>query len=202
MSTITTRVTACFASLHSTISICIILIIAGISSHLYALMLESPLPAALRNSGKPPKNLFSSPLKLVSIEQAADNLPVGAHLISSRKFYIHHGIHLGDGDVAHYSGFSSSLKSGPIEVTDLESFANGKSVWMFQEQCEYSSDEIANRARSRIGESQYKILSNNCEHFCSWCISGKSYSAQVNAYLHCPRYLFSLISTLEPFFTA
>lgn len=201
MSNITTKIADGFSSLRSTISVCLTLTTASISSHLSALML-APRPVALRNSSIPPSNLFNSPLKLVSIEQAADNLPVGAHLISPRKFYMHHGIHLGGGDVAHYSGFSSSLKSGPVEVTDIENFANGKSVWMLQEKCEYSNDEIANRARSRIGESQYKILSNNCEHFCSWCISGKSYSAQVKAYLLCPLYLFSLISTLEPFFTA
>ncbi|VVO22976.1 hypothetical protein PS726_04365 [Pseudomonas fluorescens] len=202
MSNITTRIAGGVSSLRSTMAVCLTLTTASIFSHLNVLMLESPLPVALHNSRKPQRNLFSSPLKLVSIEQAAGNLPVGAHLISPRKFYMHHGIHLGGGDVAHYSGFSNSLKSGPIEVTDLEIFANGKSVWMLQEKCEYSSDEIANRARSRIGESQYKILSNNCEHFCSWCISGKSYSDQVKAYLHCPLYLLSLISTLEPFFTA
>lgn len=201
MSNITTKIADGFSSLRSTMSVCLTLTTASISSHLSPLML-APRPVALRNSSILPSNLFNSPLKLVSIEQAADNLPVGAHLISPRKFYMHHGIHLGGGDVAHYSGFSSSLKSGPVEVTDLENFANGKSVWMLQEKCKYSNDEIVNRARSRIGESQYKILSNNCEHFCSWCISGKSYSAQVKAYLLCPLYLFSLISTLEPFFTA
>jgi hypothetical protein len=202
VSNLTINVADGFSSLSSTMRVCFMLITAGAFSHLNTLMLENHLLAEPHNSRKPQRNLFSSPLKLVSIEQAADNLPVGAHLISPRKFYMHHGIHLGGGDVAHYSGFSSSLKSGPIEVTDLEIFANGKSVWILQEKREYSGDEIANRARSRIGESQYKILSNNCEHFCSWCISGKSCSAQVKAYLHCPLYLLSLISTLEPFFTA
>jgi hypothetical protein len=26
------------------------------------------------------------------------------------------------------------------------------------------------RARSRLGESRYRLLTNNCEHFCSWAL--------------------------------
>ena len=129
------------------------------------------------------------------IVRDADRLSPGSHLMSPRKFYVHHGIYLGDGKVAHYSGLSASLQAGPIEVTDLDRFGNGSSIWVDQEQCAFSSDEIIVRAMSRVGESQYKILSNNCEHFCNWCINGNSYSAQVTEYLHRPfrlvRILFS-----------
>jgi hypothetical protein len=123
----------------------------------------------------------------------ADRLSAGSHLISPRKFYVHHGIYLGNGKVAHYSGLSASLQAGPIEVTDLDRFGNGSSVWVHQEQCAFSSEEIIVRALSRVGESQYKILSNNCEHFCNWCISGNSYSAQVAEYLHSPLRLVRMI---------
>ncbi|MND85641.1 NC domain protein [compost metagenome] len=139
---------------------------------------------------------------LLAEAQVTSSLPIGAHLVSPRRFYLHHGIHLGGGEVAHYSGFSASLKAGPIEVTDLEGFANGNPVWVLQEQYVYPSDEIARRARTRVGENHYKVLTNNCEHFCSWCVSGKSYSAQVDAFLRCPRYLFSLVSALQPCFIA
>lgn len=140
--------------------------------------------------------------EIVNVEQVVDQVPIGAHLMTSRRFYRHHGIYLGDGKVAHYAGFSGSLKPGPVEVTDLVSFANGQPVWRLCEACAYSRDEIVNRARSRIGECQYRILSNNCEHFCTWCISGKSDSAQVNAFLYWPRVLLSLISNLKPHFVA
>jgi hypothetical protein len=33
--------------------------------------------------------------------------------------------------------------------------------------------------RSRLGENDYRLLTNNCEHFCNWCLSGVSLSAQV-----------------------
>lgn len=115
-----------------------------------------------------------------------DWLNAGSHLVSPRKFYVHHGIYLGNGKVAHYSGWSGSLRAGPIEVTDLKCFANGRSAWVYEDQTAFSSDEIVVRACSRIGESQYKIFSNNCEHFCNWCISGNSHSAQVAEFFHFP----------------
>ena len=37
------------------------------------------------------------------------------------------------------------------------------------------------RARSRIGESRYRLLTNNCEHFCEWCLNGEQRSYQVEA---------------------
>ncbi|WP_431480916.1 lecithin retinol acyltransferase family protein [Pseudomonas thivervalensis] len=156
-------------------------------------MLDGQACTAARNRG-----LSDITLKWVHVEQSGNTLPIGAHLVSPRGFYLHHGIYLGGLKVAHYSGFSGSLRSGPIEVIDLEHFAHGKPVWIAQEPYEYSNDEVVRRARSRLGENQYRILSNNCEHFCNWCISGKHYSAQVDAYFQRPRYLFAFISMLEP----
>ncbi|MDI3358546.1 lecithin retinol acyltransferase family protein [Pseudomonas sp. UYIF39] len=132
------------------------------------------------------------------IGQDIDWLPAGSHLVSPRKFYVHHGIYLGNGKVAHYSGLSGSLRAGPIEVTDLERFANGRSAWVYQEQTAFTNDEIVVRARSRIGESQYKIFSNNCEHFCNWCITGTSHSAQVAEFLHFPFRLIGQVYAQEP----
>jgi hypothetical protein len=43
----------------------------------------------------------------------------------------------------------------------------------------YSPEEIVPRARSRLGENHYRLLANNCEHFCNWCLSGVSHSPQV-----------------------
>ena len=35
-------------------------------------------------------------------------IPLGAHLVTPRCGYTHHGIHVGDGQVVHYMGLSSS----------------------------------------------------------------------------------------------
>jgi hypothetical protein len=190
------------SSLRTAIILCLAIIAIDLAGYMKALMFESCLFVERCNSSKSSRKSSMFALELVPVEKDAGDLPIGSHLVSPRKFYAHHGIYLGRGDVAHYSGFSSSLKPGPIEVTDLESFANGKPVWLIRESCEYSSDEIVRRAHSRMGESQYRILSNNCEHFCNWCISGESCSVQVRAFLHCPRYLLSFISALELYFIA
>ncbi|WP_392890219.1 lecithin retinol acyltransferase family protein [Pseudomonas migulae] len=183
------------SSLRSTLSACLTLLVA------FAGIYVTPSKDGNNYSASHDKT-FGLPFGLINIEHLENNFAVGAHLISPRSFYMHHGIHLGGGKIAHYSGFSSSFRAGPIEITDLESFANGKPVWACQESREYSAAEIVRRARSRVGESQYRVLSNNCEHFCSWCINGESYSAQINAYLHSPRGLLSFISSLDPRFIA
>lgn len=45
----------------------------------------------------------------------------------------------------------------------------------------YSPQETVNRARSRIGETKYSLVANNCEHFAIWCKTGIHESHQVNA---------------------
>lgn len=136
------------------------------------------------------------------VEHELINFPVGAHLISPRRFFIHHGIYLGGGRIAHYGGYRDSIKPGSIEVTDLERFADSRPVWILQEPSSYSSEEVVSRAHSRIGECHYSIFFNNCEHFCNWCTRGKSYSEQINALIHSPRSFFSMISALESCFFA
>ncbi|WP_053213767.1 lecithin retinol acyltransferase family protein [Pseudomonas sp. Q12-87] len=185
------------SALRSIALVCMALLTTNACYRVSISIPEGRLPAETRKC-----DTTDGLVKLVDLEQPTNNVPIGAHLISPRGFYLHHGIYLGGHDVAHYSGFSGSLRSGPIEVTDLEHFANGKPIWMLPEQGQYSCDEIAQRARSRLGENRYRILSNNCEHFCNWCVSGKNYSLQVNAYFKRPRYLFAFISALEPYLIA
>lgn len=47
----------------------------------------------------------------------------------------------------------------------------------------YTPIETVNRAKSRIGETHYNILTNNCEHFAIWCKTGVSESLQVSEML-------------------
>jgi len=54
----------------------------------------------------------------------------------------------------------------------------------------YSPEEIVRRARSRIGEDDYRLLTNNCEHFCNWCLHGVSRSAQVERRWQLPLRVF------------
>jgi hypothetical protein len=45
----------------------------------------------------------------------------------------------------------------------------------------FSAEETIRRARSRLGEKSYNLLTNNCEHFAIWCKTGLSKSYQVEA---------------------
>jgi hypothetical protein len=104
---------------------------------------------------------------------------LGAHLTTSRRGYTHHGIYVGHGRVVHYSGLSGFWHCGPVEEVSLSQFAVGRPVRVAnQGRPSYSPEEIVRRARARIGENDYRLLTNNCEHFCNWCICGVSRSAQ------------------------
>ena len=61
----------------------------------------------------------------------------------------------------------------------LSSFAVGHAIRVIDHPgCTYSPQEVVERARSRVGERNYRLLTNNCEHFSNWCVSGLSRSAQ------------------------
>ena len=106
--------------------------------------------------------------------------PLGAHLTTSRRGYAHHGLYVGHGRVVHYSGLSGFWQGGPVEEVSLSRFAVGHPVQIVDhDRPPYSPEEIVRRARSRIGENDYRLLTNNCEHFCNWCRCGVSHSAQV-----------------------
>jgi hypothetical protein len=94
--------------------------------------------------------------------------------------YKHYGIDCGDGTVIHYR-----KPSEVIEQTSLATFSRGNPVYV----AEYSAgfgyipDVVVERAKSRLGERDYNLLSNNCEHFTSWCKTGINDSKQIRNYL-------------------
>jgi len=118
--------------------------------------------------------------------RAADGLepPIGAHLITPRRGYTHHGIYVGHGMVLHYAGLARDLRPGPVEEVSLERFVNGRSVHI---ECRsmpaFNEQDIVTRARSRLGESRYRLLTNNCEHFSEWARFGTSRSHQIERWL-------------------
>ena len=115
------------------------------------------------------------------------DLPTGAHLITPRGWYEHHGIYVGDGRVVHYAGYCNGLHTGPVEEVSLEQFCAGNGFAMRVHVAgSYTPTEIVERARSRIGEQRYNILANNCEHFCEWATMGRSCSVQVQRFLTSP----------------
>ncbi|EHP38583.1 hypothetical protein OR16_36310 [Cupriavidus basilensis OR16] len=131
-------------------------------------------------------------------DQAIDaDLPLGAHLVTERRGYAHHGIYIGQGKVVHYAGFAGSLHRGPVEETSVEAFAAGHPVCVKVNPCaRFVGLEAVARARSRLGEDDYRLLTNNCEHFCTWCLLGASRSEQVDACLHQPSMVVHAVANL------
>jgi len=115
-------------------------------------------------------------------ELAADEVPpLAAHIVTSRVGYTHHGIHVGNGRVVHYSGLSRGWRGGPVEEVSLEEFARGRSIRVRAHRgARFDRVAVIARARSRLGEDRYRPLSNNCEHLCEWCIYGEHRSRQVD----------------------
>jgi len=110
--------------------------------------------------------------------------PVGAHLITPRRGYAHHGIYVGGGQVVQYSGLGRNLRAGPVEKVSLAEFRRGRSVWVQNEgSVFFDRQEVVRRALSRIGEDCYHVLTNNCEHFCEWCLQGEPRSYQLEQWL-------------------
>ena len=102
---------------------------------------------------------------------ACRELSLGSHIATPRGAYVHHGIYVGNGLVVHYGGLVRGLRAGPIEVVSIEQFTQGRPLHVILASSPYfSGAEIVQRALSRVGEDRYHVLTNNCEHFCEWCV--------------------------------
>lgn len=105
--------------------------------------------------------------------------PIGAHLTTPRLGFVHHGLYVGNGRVIQYTGFKAWLRIGPVEEVSLAEFSRGRAVTVKRTAGRFAGAAAVARARSRVGEKFYRLLSNNCEHFVEWCITGVSRSLQV-----------------------
>ncbi|MFW1952015.1 lecithin retinol acyltransferase family protein [Acinetobacter beijerinckii] len=106
--------------------------------------------------------------------------PLGSHLIVKHFGYSHHGIYAGRGRVIHYSGFAHIFKKHPIEMTTIERFARGKTIYTrLYPSPRYKAKAVVKRMRSRMHENHYHLIINNCEHLCTWAITGVESSTQV-----------------------
>ncbi|MBW4468512.1 MAG: lecithin retinol acyltransferase family protein [Pegethrix bostrychoides GSE-TBD4-15B] len=108
-----------------------------------------------------------------------DQIYVMRPLMNMDGVYEHHGIDCGDGTVIHY------YKGGQIPTvarTSFETFARGNIVRVKPRPVSFVPDVVIERAESRLGEQQYNLLTNNCEHFASWSKTGKNISQQLEDY--------------------
>lgn len=108
-----------------------------------------------------------------------DQIYVMRPLINMEGAYEHHGIDCGDGTVIHYY---KGGEEAVIARTSFETFARGNPVFVKPYAVSYVPDVVVARAESRLGERQYQLLTNNCEHFATWCKIGRNESRQLVDY--------------------
>ncbi len=101
----------------------------------------------------------------------------GDHIYIDCGTYTHHGIDCGDGTAIHYIG--ENLR-GVITRTSMAEFSSGRRIFVKQYENVEFSDIVILRAESRLNENNYNLFFNNCEHFATWCKTGKHESEQVN----------------------
>ena len=104
---------------------------------------------------------------------AADHLEVPRQ----HGLFNHHGIDLGDGTVAHY------LEGREILRSPLEEFSQGQPLQVINHPEASPVGVTLRRAMGRLGEQDYNLLFNNCEHFATWCKTGRHRSEQVDSFL-------------------
>ena len=99
------------------------------------------------------------------------------HLQVPRRhgLFNHHGIDLGDGTVAHY------LEGREILRSPISEFSQGEVVSVMDHTDASPAGVTVRRAMSRLGEQNYNLLFNNCEHFATWCKTGRHRSVQVDS---------------------
>ena len=88
--------------------------------------------------------------------------------------FTHEGIDVGDGTVV-----ALSKKSRTVERLSKEEFRDGRQLYVREYGKCSDSDTVVGRALSLVGKRGYNLFRNNCEHFATWCKTGRHRSEQV-----------------------
>ena len=107
------------------------------------------------------------------------NLIKGDHIFVKRTFHSHHGIYLGDGRVIHFKGTHKEKSNPVVTETGLDQFLNGGILQRRDYRKRLPREETVRRTRELLNQKDYSLISNNCEHLATWCVTGKASSRQV-----------------------
>ena len=110
-----------------------------------------------------------------------EDLIRGDHIYVRRNglLYSHHGIYAGEGAVINYKGADKEKRDPAVIITDIDNFLNGGKLRRrnYKERLPYS--ESLRIAREHLSKKRYSLRVNNCEHFATYCATGKKKSLQV-----------------------
>ena len=97
----------------------------------------------------------------------------------SRGLYTHHGIDAGDDTVIHFTGEPGSKRNAAIARSSIGDFLQGAECKVRPYGKRDDVDTTMARAESQLGATAYHLVANNCEHFATWCCTGRRVSEQV-----------------------
>ena len=105
----------------------------------------------------------------------------GDHICVRRrgKFYTHHGIYLGEGKVIHFTGSVREKRDPKVHETDLPGFLKGGTLRRRDYKRRLPASKTIPIARQQLSDKSYSMIWNNCEHFATYCATGKKRSRQV-----------------------
>ena len=108
-----------------------------------------------------------------------EDLNRGDHIYVRRLLYSHHGIYAGDGNVIHYSGEEKEKKDPLVRETGIEEFLKGGKLRRRDYKKRLPPSETLSLASRHLSDHGYSLALNNCEHFATYCATGKKKSTQV-----------------------
>ena len=115
-----------------------------------------------------------------------DRLEVEQRIGGTTVTYMHHGVDVGDGTVVHArpDDFRNPFGGGRVVRTAREEFFAGRPMRVTADPpaC-FPPAEIVARALALVGREGYSPLVDNCEHFATWCATGRRASRQADIVL-------------------
>ncbi|MFM9995321.1 MAG: lecithin retinol acyltransferase family protein [Phycisphaerales bacterium] len=120
------------------------------------------------------------------------NIPFrpGLHVRVWRGLYWHHAITIcvDASGIAWLIEAGTPFGPGTIRWVTLAEFAGGATVCVVEHNWAFPPHVIVQQAMSRLDENRYNLMTNNCEHFATWCVTGVAESRQAQ--------LLGLVSTI------
>ena len=108
-----------------------------------------------------------------------EDLRPGDHIYVKRRLYSHHGIYAGDANVIHYTGEEKEKKDPLVREADMEDFLKGGKLKRRDYRKRLPPSETLSLAKEHLSDKSYSLTLNNCEHFATYCATGKRKSKQV-----------------------
>ena len=100
----------------------------------------------------------------------------------------HYGIYVSDDEVIQYGlasdAFNTVSENVMVLSSTIKEFLNGKflekrNYTLHEKITKNKPNEVVLKAKARLGEKKYNLLTNNCEHFVNECVFNKHISEQV-----------------------